>query len=73
MLFLQFYFKNGRPPPNELKEQCLFAIDQHFYGRLGLQIHGKGTLLICGQILCWFYFFLVMLNVIFLAWQSLRQ
>ncbi|XP_022760298.1 serine/threonine protein phosphatase 2A regulatory subunit B''beta-like isoform X2 [Durio zibethinus] len=34
----QFYFKNGRPPPNELKEQCLFAIDQHFYGHLGLQI-----------------------------------
>ncbi|XVF62840.1 hypothetical protein PTKIN_Ptkin09bG0040900 [Pterospermum kingtungense] len=35
----QFYFENGRPPPNELKEQCLYAIDQHFYGRLGLQIH----------------------------------
>ncbi|XWS39172.1 hypothetical protein CRYUN_Cryun18bG0027200 [Craigia yunnanensis] len=35
----QFYFKNGRPPPNELTEQCLFAINQHFYGHLGLQIH----------------------------------
>ncbi|KAK6278827.1 hypothetical protein POUND7_019094 [Theobroma cacao] len=34
-----FYFKNGRPPPNELKEQCLFVIDQYFYGRLGLHIH----------------------------------
>ncbi|KAG4131712.1 hypothetical protein ERO13_D09G230400v2 [Gossypium hirsutum] len=35
----QFYFKNGCPPPNELKERCLFAIDQYFYGHLGLQIH----------------------------------
>ncbi|OMO69007.1 hypothetical protein CCACVL1_19700 [Corchorus capsularis] len=35
----QFYFKHGRPPPNELKEQCLIAIDQHFFGRFGLQIH----------------------------------
>ncbi|XP_021290187.1 serine/threonine protein phosphatase 2A regulatory subunit B''beta-like [Herrania umbratica] len=34
-----FYFENGRPPPNELKEQCLFVIDQYFYGRLGLHIH----------------------------------
>ncbi|KHG25499.1 Serine/threonine-protein phosphatase 2A regulatory subunit B'' subunit alpha [Gossypium arboreum] len=35
----QFYFKNGCLPPNELKERCLFAIDQYFYGHLGLQIH----------------------------------
>ncbi|MBA0830895.1 hypothetical protein Goarm_015392, partial [Gossypium armourianum] len=34
-----FYFKNGCPPPNELKERCMFAIDQYFYGHLGLQIH----------------------------------
>ncbi|KAJ0034206.1 hypothetical protein Pint_25085 [Pistacia integerrima] len=35
----QFYFKNGRPPPNELKDQCLYAIDQHFYGHVpGLQV-----------------------------------
>ncbi|TYG55413.1 hypothetical protein ES288_D09G271000v1 [Gossypium darwinii] len=33
----QFYFKNGCPPPNELKERCLFAIDQYFYGHLGLK------------------------------------
>ncbi|KAA3480849.1 serine/threonine protein phosphatase 2A regulatory subunit B''beta-like isoform X1 [Gossypium australe] len=45
----QFYFKNGRPPPNELKEQCLFAIDKHFYGHLGLQIHGEETFMVFSQ------------------------
>ena len=40
--FLQFYFKNGRPPPNELKEQCMFRINQFFYGHPdGLLLHGK--------------------------------
>ncbi|KAJ8452445.1 hypothetical protein Cgig2_000034 [Carnegiea gigantea] len=28
----QFYFQNGRPPPKELKERCLFRINQFFYG-----------------------------------------
>uniref|UniRef100_A0A2C9W9J5 EF-hand domain-containing protein n=1 Tax=Manihot esculenta TaxID=3983 RepID=A0A2C9W9J5_MANES len=36
----QFYFQNGRPPTTGMKEQCLFEINQHFYGRLdGLQEH----------------------------------
>ncbi|XP_049354860.1 serine/threonine protein phosphatase 2A regulatory subunit B''beta-like isoform X1 [Solanum verrucosum] len=35
----QFYFQNGRPPPNELKERCLFRINQFFYGHTdGLQM-----------------------------------
>ncbi|PON54522.1 Parvalbumin [Trema orientale] len=39
-LIPQFYFQNGRPPTNELKEQCVFRINQFFYGHLdGLQIH----------------------------------
>ncbi|PSS05021.1 Serine/threonine protein phosphatase 2A regulatory subunit B''gamma like [Actinidia chinensis var. chinensis] len=39
-LIPQFYFTNGRPPPNELKERCLFRINQFFYGHLdGLQIN----------------------------------
>ncbi|KAI8007233.1 Serine/threonine protein phosphatase 2A regulatory subunit B''beta [Camellia lanceoleosa] len=39
-LIPQFYFQNGCPPPNELKERCLFRINQFFYGHLdGLQIH----------------------------------
>ncbi|KAH9698755.1 putative serine/threonine protein phosphatase 2A regulatory subunit B''gamma [Citrus sinensis] len=38
-LIPQFYFQNGRPLPNELKEQCLFRINQFFYGHSdGLQI-----------------------------------
>ncbi|GER33116.1 calcium-binding EF-hand family protein [Striga asiatica] len=39
-LIPQFYFLNGRPPPNELKERCLFRINQFFYGHVdGLQMH----------------------------------
>lgn len=39
---MQFYFQNGRPPPNELKERCLFRINQFFYGHTdGLQINGE--------------------------------
>ncbi|XP_057959767.1 serine/threonine protein phosphatase 2A regulatory subunit B''alpha-like [Malania oleifera] len=36
----QFYFKSGRPPSKEMKEQCLFKIDRFFHSHLdGLQLH----------------------------------
>ncbi|KAK4425240.1 Serine/threonine protein phosphatase 2A regulatory subunit B''beta [Sesamum alatum] len=39
-LIPQFYFQDGRPAPNELKERCLFRINQFFYGHMdGLQMH----------------------------------
>ncbi|XP_051186468.1 probable serine/threonine protein phosphatase 2A regulatory subunit B''delta isoform X2 [Lolium perenne] len=34
----QFYFKNGRPPPKDLKEQCLSRLDHLFFAGEGLQI-----------------------------------
>jgi serine/threonine-protein phosphatase 2A regulatory subunit B'' len=36
----QFYFKNGCPPPNEMKDQCLSEIDRHFHDHPdGLQVN----------------------------------
>lgn len=50
---LQFYFLNGRPPPNELKERCLFRINQFFYGHTdGLQMHGKVLHICCMFLHC---------------------
>lgn len=40
--WMQFYFQNGCPPPSELKERCLFRINQFFYGHInGLQMNGE--------------------------------
>ncbi|GMH11301.1 hypothetical protein Nepgr_013142 [Nepenthes gracilis] len=40
----QFYFQNGCPPTKELKERCLYRINQFFYGhRDGLQINDFKT------------------------------
>ncbi|XP_077250753.1 serine/threonine protein phosphatase 2A regulatory subunit B''beta-like [Tasmannia lanceolata] len=41
----QFYFQNGRPPPNALKEQYLSKIDQLFFGHMdGLQVQEFKTI-----------------------------
>ncbi|KAI5016485.1 hypothetical protein ZWY2020_006336 [Hordeum vulgare] len=34
----QFYFKHGRPPPKDLREQCLSRLDHLFFAGEGLQI-----------------------------------
>ncbi|KMZ73509.1 Serine/threonine protein phosphatase 2A regulatory subunit B'subunit alpha [Zostera marina] len=34
----QFYFVDGHPPSNELKEQCLSRINKVFFGRDGLHV-----------------------------------
>ena len=37
---MQFYFKKGRPPPKDLREQCLSRLDHLFFAGEGLQIQG---------------------------------
>lgn len=39
---LQFYFRDGRPPSNDIKEQCLSNINDIFNKQMdGLQMHGE--------------------------------
>ena len=60
---MQFYFQNGRPAPIDIKEQCLFRINQGFYGHLdGLQIHGEISQKLMSHVSCllWALTFLVL-------------
>lgn len=39
---LQFYFRDGRPPSNDIKEQCLSRINDIFNKKMdGLRMHGE--------------------------------